>query len=600
MFKKYINYLLCILFLATWSVAGEGEVKVSGRINGNQIVVVYDIPDGLHQSLEKELFTFSVQDVDGITVGDVVYPDAANKSHNTPVYHGKTELYREFKVSGTPSAEELKVTASYQVCKDSGMCYMPQDVELSIALPSGLKGAPDTAEDAKPSVSEDKTVEKAPAVSESKPVEKAPAANAVEASDKKPSSLLHMILLAFMGGMILNLMPCVLPVLSIKMMSIVSSAGQNRSEILKGGMIYTAGILVSFAVLALVIVVLKKSGESVGWGFQFQNPYFVFGLLAIIWAFALSLFGMYHIQLPGANIAHKASSSHGMAGTFMSGVFAVLLATPCTAPMLGSAVGFTLKQPAPIIFVMMLVIGLGLAFPFILLSVFPSVIKLIPKPGNWMNVFSSLMGFLLIGTAIFLARTLSFIITQDQFINVMWFMLVLSFGLWLYGLSSRPHIPRKRQWFGIVAALAVVLGCGYHMLDFSAVAADSSGFKAQNSGGVGDNWRTFSPALLTQLRQEGKPVFVDFSAEWCMTCKANEAAVLNTDDIQKDFSDRGVVLLQGDFTKKDPVILEWLRKYDRGGVPLYLLFVPGQDDAVVFPELITKSMIKKALKKHLK
>jgi thiol:disulfide interchange protein DsbD len=264
--------------------------------------------------------------------------------------------------------------------------------------------------------------------------------------------------------------------------------------------------------------------------------------------------------------------------------------------MLGSAVGFTLKQSTPVIFIMMMVIGLGLAFPFIILGLFPAFIKLIPKPGNWMNVFSSLMGFLLIGTAIFLARTLSFIVSQPQFINIMWFILALSFVLWLYGIISKPHIPRVRQWVGSVACIIILVASGAALLDFSAAAGDNTGAKSSKADSMGENWRRFSPELLDELRKDGKSVFVDFSAEWCMTCKANESLVLNTDDMQKEFKAKGVVLLHGDFTKKDPVILKWLRRYDRGGVPLYLLFVPGQDEAVVFPELITKPMLLKALK----
>jgi thiol:disulfide interchange protein DsbD len=593
MLKRAFCISVTLTLLTVMAIAQGEQVKVSGKATNDKISVTYTIPAGMHQSLQKDLFTFEIAPVAGIAFGDVIYPEGAETEADIPEYHGKVVLSRPMTVTALPSTKVLDVTASYQVCLDSGMCRMPESVKIKITLPDNLAITPaaqkPASQQAKPSASTDTASANTAA---------APASATSTPAQQPSQNIFYMILLAFLGGLILNLMPCVLPVLSIKMLSIVNSASKDRKSIMKGGFIYTAGILVSFAIMAAVVILIKKSGENVGWGFQFQNPYFVFGLLTIIWAFALSLLGVYHIQLPGANAAHKASSGSGMTGTFMSGVFAVLLATPCTAPMLGSAIGFTLKQSAPIIFLMMMIIGLGLAFPFILLGLFPSAVKIIPKPGNWMNVFSNLMGFLLLGTAIFLARTLSFIVLPAQFINTLWFLLVISFCLWLYGIVSKPHIPRRRQWIGSAAALLIALACGSYIIDFSANANTESQQQTRTSAPSG-NWQIFAPQKIAELHDAGTPVFVDFSAEWCMTCKANERAVLNTADIQQAFKSKGVKLFKGDFTKKDPVILEWLGKYNRGGVPLYLLFIPEKQDAVVFPEIITKQMILKALDKNL-
>jgi len=534
--------------------AFPGTQKVDAEIVDNEIVVTYHIPDGMHQVVQKDYFKVEVEPATGIIIGETVYPDGAHKGQFGEEYHGVTKLTRKLSPSEGARSGSLKVKAYYQLCNESGACMMPQTVDFELALP-------------------ELTVQ--------------PAGPAEPADSDLP----YMLLLAFLGGLILNLMPCVLPVLSIKMMSIVNSAHKSKAEIMKGGLIYTAGILVSFAVLAAAVIALKSSGEAVGWGFQFQNPYFVFGLLAIIWAFALSLFDLFIIQAPGMQAATKASSGRGAMGTFMSGVFAVLLATPCTAPMLGTAIGFAFKQSSMVIFLMMIVVGIGLAFPFILLGFMPSIMKFVPKPGNWMNTFREVMGFLLLATAVFLARSLSFIVSPSQFINTLWFMLVFSFALWVYGRFGKPHFSKTKQWIATLVTVIIAVAGGYALLDFS-YDEQSENHNVEQSGA----WQKFSPELLQNYRDQGKAVFVDFSAEWCMTCKTNEALVLNTNDIQAAFKDRGVELLHGDFTRKSPVILEWLQKYEKGGVPLYLFFKEGEAEPVVFPEVITKGMVLDALK----
>jgi len=577
--KRPVLYLLLgLLSILNVSALEVGEQKVTAETVDGKIIVKYNIPEGMHQLDIKDYFKFDVEPVEGVDVGPIIYPDTAVSGHYGPEYHGHTELSRRFTITGAPASNVFIITACYQLCDDVGSCFMPQKVKIEVPIPvlnkqSSPGKLPETAG------------------TPNKPVAKTISAP-LQAQNQ---SLIYMLLLAFLGGLLLNLMPCVLPVLSIKMMSIVGSAHQDKKEIMKGGLVYTAGVLVSFAVLAAVVVFLKKSGEKVGWGFQFQNPYFVFTLMLIIWGFAFSLFEVFIIRLPGMQLANKASAKHGMAGTFMSGVFAVLLATPCTAPMLGTAVGFALRQPAAVIFMMMLFIGLGLALPFIILGFCPSFMKIVPKPGNWMNIFSGVMGFLLLGTALFLARTLSFILSQAQFINVLWFLLLLSFSLWLYGLVSRPHLSRKTQYIGTLCVLVILFFGGVRLLDFSA-APETAGTESGVPAGLKGGWKKFSPELLARLRSENRWVFIDFSAEWCMTCKTNEALVLNSDDVQEAFKEKKVVLLHGDFTKKDPVILEWLHKFGKAGVPLYLLYTPGKDNPRLFPEVITKSMIIKAVR----
>jgi thiol:disulfide interchange protein DsbD len=280
----------------------------------------------------------------------------------------------------------------------------------------------------------------------------------------------------------------------------------------------------------------------------------------------------------------------------MSGVFAVLLATPCTAPMLGTAIGFALKQSSFTIILIMLTVGLGLASPFIILGAVPSVVKIIPKPGNWMNTFSHLMGFLLIGTSLFLLRTLYFITSFHQFFNIIWFTLIFTFALWIFGSFNRPHLSKYKQWGGISLAVIITFLAAWCLLDFFGANLNSESITNSDSRfSVKEGWQLFSPELLQKLQEEKKMVFVDFSAEWCMTCKSNETLILNSKSVKKAFSEHNVEMLYGDFTRKNPLILEWLKKYNKAGVPLYLLFKPGESKPIVFPELITKKMIINAL-----
>ena len=551
---RKIFLLVLTVMVSISAFAFPGTQKVTAKIERDQIVVTFHIPEKMHQILQKEYFKLEVEPIKGFKFGKTVYPDTAITGTLGKEYHGETKLTRKIVRVGQVNSKSVKVTAFYQLCDEKGACMMPQKTSFELTIPKDL-------------LSNEK-------ISSLKEINGSSNNSAVSGSNSSGPELLYMLLLAFLGGVILNLMPCVLPVLSIKMMSIVNSAHQGRKEIMKGGLLYTAGVLLSFAILALAVIALKMSGEAVGWGFQFQNKYFVFALFVLIWGFALSLFDVFVIEAPGMQVATKASSSHGAMGTFMSGVFAVLLATPCTAPMLGTAIGFAFKQSPPVIFIMMLAVGFGLALPFTLLGFVPAIMKLVPKPGNWMNTFREVMGFLLFGTAIFIARSLSFLLDASQFINFLWYVLVLTIAFWLYGKSNKPQHSKHKQWLGTILAVMLAVGGGYALL-----------FKTHSS------WESFSEERLTQLRDENKPVFVDFGAEWCMTCKMNESLVLNTDDIQLAFKERGVTLLYGDFTKKSPLILSWLHKYDRSGVPLYLLFKPGEEKPVIFPEILSKKVI---------
>jgi thiol:disulfide interchange protein DsbD len=360
---------------------------------------------------------------------------------------------------------------------------------------------------------------------------------------------------------------------------------------------YTGGILASFLVLAVVVIVLKISGELVGWGFQFQNPYFVIVLISIIFVFALALFDVFIITAPGMNIAAKASRQSGYLGSFLTGIFAVLVATPCTAPFLGAALGFAFTQPPSMILAILLIVGLGLALPFILLGIRPKIIQKIPKPGEWMNIFKEAMGFLLVGTAIYLMNTLYHQIGGSNLFRVIIFMGILAFASWIYGRFGKPGTAKVKQWISLAAAVLVVALGALFILQFEQPGKGETVVTEQHT--QDGNWQEFSPGLIETLRQQGKPVFIDFHAQWCTTCKVNKATVLSSEEVQQVFEEYGVVPVSADYTTRDETIANWIRKYDKAGVPVYVLYVPGRQEPILFPELLTQKAVIDAVQNNI-
>jgi thiol:disulfide interchange protein len=555
--KRILAVVLVLAFAFTaFAQNYDPEKIVSAEIVDSQINVTFTFPAGMHQTLQEDMFFIDVDDVNGITFEPTIYPEGKKTEDGYIEYHGIVTLSKKFTVaSDFDTTPEMTIYAGFQICLDTGTCFMPEEVE--IILPFEIENIASS-----------------------------------EAPKESTSKVLQFLVMAFLGGLILNVMPCVLPVLSIKAMSLVKQSQQDHKQILRNSMAYTLGILVSFTILALVIVILKTSGEMVGWGFQFQSAGFVTALLIMIFVFSLSMFDVFIIRAPGMTAATKASSKGGYSGSFFSGIFAVLLATPCTAPLLAPALGFAFSQPPAMIFGIFILIGLGLAFPFILLGFWPKAIKAIPRPGEWMNIFKEVMGFLLFLTALYLLNSLYFLVGGANLINVLLYLIILGFAVWIYGRFARPEFSKTKQWIATIAALIIAIGAGFMTLDYAEIENSSEG-----TGHYPRDWHKFEPELVTQYVNEGKPVFVDFGAEWCLTCKTNETAVLFTKDIEAAFKENGVQMLRGDNTKKDDTIGEWLTKFKRAGVPLYLFYIPGQEDPEVLPELITKDMIYKLLDK---
>lgn len=412
----------------------------------------------------------------------------------------------------------------------------------------------------------------------------------VDFSGEESQSLAVYLLLAALGGLILNVMPCVLPVISLKLLGFVSQAQEERRRVRQLGASFSAGIVASFAVLAIVVIAIKMGGEQIGWGFQFQSPVFVLVLAGLIFVLSLSLFGMLTINLPGTrtNLGGLADS-HGLTGSFFNGVLATILATPCTAPFLGSALGFAFAEPGEIILAIFIAAGIGMALPYLVLAIEPSWIRAIPKPGAWMEHFKQAMGFLLMATVLWLLWVLGKQLGVEAVIWTAAFLLCLALALWIPArLADLSSSRKQKSWAWGVAI--VVIAAGYLSLLHPLVEQErqlSAALPDQYKG-----WQAFSVERVEQLVAEGNHVFIDFTAEWCWTCKVNKLTVLDGDAVQSRFDELGVQKVRADWTNRNPEITEFLRSFGRSGVPFYVIFPAGRvDHPLVLPELISASMV---------
>ncbi|MEY2575326.1 MAG: hypothetical protein QOF80_813 [Verrucomicrobiota bacterium] len=401
--------------------------------------------------------------------------------------------------------------------------------------------------------------------------------------------LAKFLLFGFLGGLILNLMPCVLPVISLKIFGFVQQAGQDRRRILRSGLAFIAGIFAWFIGLALLLIGLKSAGREITWAFQFTNPYFVVLMSAVVLVFALNLFGVFEISLP--QFASRGvlgwTAREGEAGSFFEGVFATVLATPCTAPFLGTALGFAFTQSGWTILLMFLAIASGMASPYFLLSAQPAWLRLLPKPGAWMVRVKQLMGFLLLATLLFLLAVLGAERGVEAIIWTACFLLVLSLACWMKGAFIVPTASATARFVSLVLMLVLVLGSGYYFIGEKFAAAKTVSAETQTVGG----WQPFTPQLLETELKQGHAVFVDFTAAWCLTCKFNEVNVLEAGAVRDAFQRHGITKIKADWTNADPAITKILKQFGRPGVPMYVLYPGNHAEPILFPEVLTQNMI---------
>jgi len=420
-----------------------------------------------------------------------------------------------------------------------------------------------------------------------------PNAQPIAAAGGEQLSFAEALLFALIGGLILNLMPCVFPVLAMKAAAFARLAGHEKSAMRRDGLAYTAGVLVSFAAMAAVVVAIRASLGEVSWGFQFQSPIFSLLIAYLFFVVGLNLSGLFEVGGNFAGIGQGLAARSGATGSFFTGVLAVVVATPCTAPFMAAALGFALSQPAPETVAVLLAMGLGLALPYLVLATTPALQRLMPRPGAWMDRLRQFLAFPMYASAVWMIWVLTQQTGPDGVIYALGGMILIAFAIWLLRLGSRGGAASSvGGWLRRgLAAIAVLLAfaAAFKIEDSPATAASASG--GPSSGVSFDGWEHYSRARMTEAAAAGKPVFVDFTAAWCITCLVNERVALETPATRKAFEQTGTVKLKGDWTNRDPEITSLLKELGRAGVPLYLYWAPGADRPKILPQVLTESLI---------
>lgn len=414
----------------------------------------------------------------------------------------------------------------------------------------------------------------------------------------KHGSLWKNLLYAFIGGLILNIMPCVLPVISLKILGFVQQSKESPARVKTLGLVYGFGVLCSFLVLAGFVIGLQQAGKAAGWGMQFQNPQFLVLITILITLVALNLFGVFEVNLGGKTMgaASQLSSGKGGSGAFFNGILATILATPCTAPFLAPALGFAFAQPPLLIVLFFLMIGFGLALPYVVLSFQPAWLKFLPKPGAWMERFKIAMGFPMLATALWL-----FSLAANRFgkSGTLWlglFLVMLALAAWIYGEFVQRG--RKARIPALSITLVLLLFSYTYMLEgqlnwrVKPVAPTVAGIEV--SGGI--RWEPWSIAAIKKAQAEGRPVLVDFTADWCFTCQVNKKTSIEVESVRRKLEQINAVTLRGDFTAEDPLISAELQKFGRAGVPLVLVYSADESKAPeLLPEALTPGIVLGAL-----
>ncbi|MGD8778083.1 MAG: thioredoxin family protein [Ignavibacteria bacterium] len=496
------------------------------------------------------------------------------------VYEGEIKIEVKIKSSKTlaSGSYEIPIELGYQACNDR--TCMPPDAVIKIINVEIINGGTVKNVPADPK-EEQKNIDTAANSSIQLPEESDPVT--IEAT----ISILAAIVFAFFGGMILNLMPCVLPVLSLKIMGIVEQAGEDPKEKLKHGLLFTIGVLISFWILAGLLLILRAGGEQLGWGFQLQSPGFVVVLSIFLFLFGLSMFGVFEIGATLTAVGQGKRSKSAYMGSFTSGVLATVVATPCTAPFMGSALGYALSQPAYVSLLVFTILGLGMAAPYLVLTSIPKLLRFIPKPGAWMETMKQFMGFLLMATVLWLLWVLSLQTGSEGVIILLGSLILISIGGWIYGrwgnIAKTPNVRRTAQ---VISTLMVVGAISFSLKKIEAKTTETRDIHKQGT----IEWKAFSPELVEELRADNKPVFVDYTAAWCLSCQVNEKVAFGSEEVQKAFAEKGIVTLKADWTNKDETITKALAEFGRNSVPLYVYYAPGKD-AVILPEIITSAIV---------
>lgn len=542
--------------------------KVQISASADELLVDWTIAPGYY--LYKEKFKLSAKTAEGsaaldpaFETGEVKFDEYFQKEVET--YHNFTQI----KVPVTALANNFELKLRSQGCADAGLCYAPQTQYFQIDKTTGSVVETDSSQ-----VMSDASSESSSTASSSE---------ALSVANPEPSSgLLVYLLLALGGGFILNLMPCVFPVLSLKAISFAQTGGSSHSHHMHGWA-YTAGVIGSFVVVALFIFAARAAGQSAGWGFQLQSPAFVAVMTYLFLVMGLSLSGLVHFGTGLMGVGQSLTANDGLKGSFFTGVLAAVVASPCTGPMMAPALGFALTQPAYISILVFIALGFGMALPFLALSYSPKLAQLMPRPGTWMEKLKEFLAFPMYITSAWLLFVFG---RQVGMVGV--FFLVLSLVAITFAIWLHRNLPTHPYW------RKVLQGCMAASIAFAGyVAYTSENFRNQTS-----DWQSYSNELVSELRSQGQPVFADFTADWCITCKANEAVALSRSGFKEAVAKHNFALVKGDWTNQDPKITAVLNEFQRVGVPLYLVYPADPNKSPeVLPQILTQDLVITALER---
>ncbi len=494
-------------------------------------------------------------------------------------------------------AAQATLRATFQGCQTDGICYPPMTRRVKLAIPAGTVTPADAPAATAPPLVEplaSASVAGAPADSATTTGTSAPVAavertrppeDVLARNQRGPTTLIAALALALLGGLILNLMPCVLPILSLKALSL-ADGGRSGGHARRSALWYTAGVLTSFVAVGALAIALRAAGQALGWGFQLQQPWVV-GLLAyVMFAVGLSLSGVFTVGHRLAGAGHGLATRGGPAGDFFTGVLAVVVATPCTAPFMGVALAYAFTAPTPLALLVFAVLGLGLALPFLLIGFIPALANRLPKPGAWMETLKQVLAFPMYLTAAWLLWVLGKQRGIDAVGLVLAGLVLLALGLWWLQRLRLRAAPVQRALAVLLLATSLAPLAAAHRLPTESAATPETG-----------NHVAYSAEKLAALRAEGRIVFVDMTADWCVTCKANEKAVLETPAFRDLLATHDAVMMTGDWTNVDPAITAFLEEHKAVGVPLYVVYPRGDGAGEVLPTVLTHDTVRQAFER---
>ncbi len=582
--------------------------------DGNTLLLRFTPAPGYY--LYRDRTSLKLEGANGIALDALRWPAA--RSHrdehfgDVAVYFDQVDVPLPLRRSRA-QAIEATLAVTFQGCQTDGICYPPITRRVKLAIPAGKvdPGDSTTADEAAlpagasaravetdpqesrrllatiPDRSSDAAVERAPTAGAGNPAANpdASAGNALRTAPPQtvaPSRLMMVLLLALAGGLVLNLMPCVLPILSLKVLGVAQS-GESRQRARAHALWYTAGVLVSFAVIGGLVLALRAAGQAAGWGFQLQHPWFIAALVYLMFAVGLSLSGVFTLGGGVGNVGQSLAARSGPMGDFFTGVLACVVASPCVAPFMGPALAYAFAAPALQSLLVFLMLGLGLAMPFLLIGFVPSLARRLPRPGAWMETLKHVLAFPMYVTALWLLWVLGKQRGVDAMALVLAGLVVLALGLWWFE-RSRWRSQRVGAWLAgllILAALAPV---------WTVSRLQPPAAAEQTSEGV----VAYSPQMLDRLRADNRVVFVNMTADWCVTCKANERTVLSRPAFADILRRTNAVYMRGDYTNVDPQITAFLDEHKAVGVPLYVVYGPGAPPAVL-PTVLTQALVEDAL-----